>query len=314
MLNFRILTLNTWHSGDSVDFGISKLVKHIRHINPDVAVLQELEGDNFQRILRALGPLWSGVESEENGGSRPETGVITKHRINRTSVVDRMEAGLGCQVDITAGGVSQSVSIWSVHLDHNHYGPYIACQTRDSEELKAQVYSYDRRMRNIMEIMSDSTFKLHDKMSNLAPLIVAGDFNEPSHLDWTKEAAEVGFHCGHYLQWPVSLKMQRRGMIDSFRAAHPSPLKHPGNTWATIYKTRTYEDDMQLAMLEEPQDRIDFIYHKSNKLEVTNAETYCGGRPIDEYPDHRDNDWPSDHYAVFVDFKLELSNDSLEYK
>ncbi len=43
------------------------------------------------------------------------------------------------------------------------------------------------RAQGIYELIQHDKMKLWIKKSNLTPLIVTGDFNAPSHLDWTDD-------------------------------------------------------------------------------------------------------------------------------
>ena len=39
-IQIKVLSFNLWYSGDKVENGIQKIVKHIKAINPDIAALQ----------------------------------------------------------------------------------------------------------------------------------------------------------------------------------------------------------------------------------------------------------------------------------
>lgn len=84
------------------------------------------------------------------------------------------------------------------------------------------------RAKNIRELIADESFKTALTKSGEEPLIVAGDFNTPSHLDWTEQTKDT--HCGWAFDWPTTKLMEQQGMIDSFREVHPDPLKEPGMT------------------------------------------------------------------------------------
>jgi hypothetical protein len=67
------------------------------------------------------------------------------------------------------------------------------------------------------------------------PVILTGDFNAPSHLDWTPEAASS--HDGvHGVAWPTSKRVVGDGMKDSFREVNPQPELQGGVTWSPIFK------------------------------------------------------------------------------
>lgn len=102
-------------------------------------------------------------------------------------------------------------------------------------------------------------------------IVICGDFNEPSHLDWSHKAAKIGL-IPQSIKFPTSTKFSQAGFIDMYRTLHPDEIRVPGYTWPTTeleYKT--------------VPDRIDFIYYYSDKIIPEWITTI---------------DTPSDHYAV----------------
>ena len=93
--------------------------------------------------------------------------------------------------------------------------------------------------------------------------IIAGDFNEPSHLDLDN------------IRTPCSIELAKNGFIDTYRHMHG--LDKSGYTWpaAQFYKN-------------EPDQRIDFIYTKN--VEIVSSDTYGEG-----------SKWISDHKMVITD-------------
>lgn len=50
-----------------------------------------------------------------------------------------------------------------------------------------------------------------------------GDFNEPSHLDWTEPAAREG-KCPTAVAYPTSVAIAAAGLHDAFRKLHPDEV------------------------------------------------------------------------------------------
>ena len=124
-----------------------------------------------------------------------------------------------------------------------------------------------------------------------APIFVVGDFNEPSHLDWTKAAAKVGRHPIK-VAYPTSTEMAKAGFSDSYRTIYPDEMKNPGITWSPAYKVgdpRTHHD------------RIDFVYFKGKGLEVKDVKILGEN---EENADLVVSPYPSDHRAVVATFTL----------
>ena len=51
-----------------------------------------------------------------------------------------------------------------------------------------------------------------------APVFLIGDFNEPSHLDWTAAAATAGQHFGWAVEWPTSNEVPEPAAADMLLA------------------------------------------------------------------------------------------------
>lgn len=128
--------------------------------------------------------------------------------------------------------------------------------------------------------------------ANLSPdataTIIAGDFNEPSHLDWVEAAKSL--HLDRVVAWPSSVALADAGFTDSFRALRPDPLNDPGDTWTPF------------PFPNEVHDRIDFIYHRGAK--ITPVETKVVGESA-ENADIVVTPYPSDHRFVVVEFELD---------
>jgi len=118
-------------------------------------------------------------------------------------------------------------------------------------------------------------------------VFVTGDFNEPSHLDWTARAAEAK-RCHLPVAWPTSRAVVDAGLADSFRTVHANELKQPGVTWTPTPGDR------------EVMDRIDFVYHSSG-VECRTAEVVGESG---EMADIAIKPFPSDHRAVVCEYSL----------
>jgi exonuclease III len=187
--------------------------------------------------------------------------------------------------------------VFNCHLDHTFYGPYapgpagVTPEAVLAEEDRSQ---RTRQMKGMLEVM-----KSYLKKADETPVFLTGDFNCPSHLDWT--AATASSHgCTGAVAWPVSILVTGAGFKDSFRTLHPDPVAHPGNTWSTIHRDG------------EPQDRIDFAYHMGNGVRVIHSRTFDNGVKVTIGPwreeggldSVRVNSWPSDHSAVLTEYGL----------
>lgn len=66
------------------------------------------------------------------------------------------------------------------------------------------------------------------------PIIISGDFNSYSHLDWTEKTSDLHFGYGA-VPFPTSKFMIEKGYKDSFRELKPDEKGNQGGTFANIY-------------------------------------------------------------------------------
>jgi len=244
----RVLSFNIWQQGSHG--GIDAVVTEIRAAGANVVALQETGGSATTDIANALG--WQHTDPGW------DIDVISALPIEAQDWASWNDTGAKSIAAKIAG-----VWVYSVHLDYTKYGPYNACNDQDSvETILADESNRTRQAEQITEWTASS------------PAILAGDFNSPSHLDWT--AATASTHCGYTIDWPTTKAFEAGGFADSFRTAHPDPVADPGTTWSPEYPP------------PEPQDRIDYVLYRG--VPTTGSATVGGGG------------WPSDHLSVVSDF------------
>ncbi|MFJ9853181.1 endonuclease/exonuclease/phosphatase family protein [Streptomyces sp. NPDC101150] len=261
--SLKVMSLNTWHGGAKVSDGISKIARQVKSSGADVVALQESSSPVAKEIAGKLG--WKYYTA-----SGTDVDVVSKTPIEKTDSFSKESSGAKAIAAKIRG-----VWVYSIHLDYTKYGPYNACFDKDSYQ---QIYADEASRKAQAQDIAQWT--------GSAPAIVAGDFNTPSHLDWTE--ATKAKHCNSAVEWPATKAFADKGFKDSYRELHPSPAKVPGNTWSPVTKKNSDYDNRP-----EPQDRIDFILHKGGSLKPATSTTFGGG-----------TDWPSDHLAVLTTFRL----------
>src|ERR1700750_2376850 len=162
-LDVRVMTFNIWFGGDEVDF--SKVVEAITAARADIVGLQEAEG-NTRRIAEALHwPYWSD----------------RLHVVSRFPLIDPPEAhGEYVLAQVRPG---QVFALANVHLTSDPYGPYLVRADRSL----AQVLANERTTR-LPEIRA-TLAALAPALRGGIPTFITGDYNTPSHLDWTPAGA-----------------------------------------------------------------------------------------------------------------------------
>lgn len=267
-VDVRVMTFNIWLGGELVDFG--QVVEAIRAARADIVGLQEPTG-NTRRLADALG--WE-YASERT------------HIISRFPLIDPPGAnGDYIYVQIAPG---QVIAVSNVHLTSNPYGPEAV---RDGETLET-VLTLERETR--LPEIEPLLGRQADLIASGMPLILTGDFNSPSHLDWTEPAAAGGGQVKFPVAWPVTVAVEKAGYQDTFRAAHPDPVSNPGITWTYGYPYPRLKPD-------EVLDRIDYVF-AANVLNVVSSEIVgpSGSPNVDIGVDP----FPSDHRGVVSSIRL----------
>ena len=120
--------------------------------------------------------------------------------------------------------------------------------------------SRDNEIRTILNCI-----KPYLAQSDSIPVIMAGDFNTHSHLDWTEETKNLYHHGGKVINWPVSKEMESAHFTDSYREANPDPSKSAGTTWL-ISSEPNFKWNRS--------DRIDYIYYSGSELKATSSASF----------------------------------------
>ncbi|WP_104192498.1 HAD family hydrolase [Cryobacterium sp. Y82] len=279
------MSWNLWFGGCHSNDGQAKQVAYLRESPHSIVALQECFGDHGRRLAAAMG--WNIAQQGQ------DTAVISPYplALHRTET----DSFATCATVFTPTG---AVTVWSVHLWHADYGPYTAGDARIPARHTLASRGERRRTAELAEILSEQgRLESEGVVSAQDPILVMGDFNVPSHLDWKPE------HRANSVKWPASRMLEVAGYADAFRVVHPDVDAVPGHTWSPI-----------ILAGEEPRDRIDFIFSRGARaLEAFTvaAETESAAPPMlsatgkrrvglggDILGHHLENVWPTDHAAV----------------
>lgn len=137
-----------------------------------------------------------------------------------------------------------------------------------------------------------------DNSENI-PVLIGGDMNSHSHLDWTEATKDTFNHEEAVVNWTISRTFTDAGLSDSYREIHPNPLTHPGVTWISgIDKNGNFGYNKQ--------DRIDYLYYKGSCIKPVNSESYTV--PPGKILNFKGKEimYPSDHGFVLTTFEIDL--------
>jgi exonuclease III len=280
-MRLRVMTLNIFYGGDELDLSaggfcekasgcprtLAKMIDAIRASRADVVGLEEGE-HSTRKVADALG--WFASERMQ---------IVSRYRL-----IDPPEGrGRYVFVELAPGRV---VAVGNVHLPSDPYGPYLVRDGGSAEELRELEVSV--RLPAIQEQLT----VLPRLAAKGIPVFLTGDFNSPSHLDWTPEVAAVREEVRFPFDWPVSRALADGGFRDSYRQVHPDPVAVPGFTW-TSGGPESVENEVH--------DRIDWVLAagraRAVRSEILGEE---GGPDVDIGVDP----FPTDHRGVVSTFKV----------
>jgi endonuclease/exonuclease/phosphatase family metal-dependent hydrolase len=336
--SFQIMTFNIWNGGEShpAKYSIKKTASVILQCNADIVALQETAGlqtppyshgspdtreVKLGKLVAALNKLSPGKETwsfYDQGIPSPSTGCLNPTGIiSRFPIIQTSPGKYGVLVEVPGGA---KVWVFNTHLAYFPYQPYqivgIPYENCPPINTEREAIESARKSRSwqIDKILADIESLKSFPQNDL--IMLCGDFNEPSHLDWQAASVLSGqqpFVC----EWPSTLRFQNEGNFhDAYRAFHPSVLERPGYTWTPRKATFGIpRNEYQTFVPEEKHDRIDFILIQDRKqiVVVQNASVVGpkyedNGKSINPSVDiavcDSIEEYPSDHCAVLVQIAI----------
>jgi endonuclease/exonuclease/phosphatase family metal-dependent hydrolase len=272
--SLRVMTYNILTGGAT--YGpLSRTVGVIQTAQADVIGIQEV-GNSAASIASSLGFYYHGFNTD--------IAIISRYPI-----AEVLSQGVRLQISPT-----QDAYVFDVHLAAYPYQPYDIRDGTITTEAQAIAAANSARGGSVSSLISQMTPGLNSG----SPVFLTGDFNEPSHLDWTQAAANAGLHFGKKVDWPASHAVANAGLGDSFRQLRPDPINDRGNTW-------TPGSPAPSIAANEVHDRIDFVYYAGSGVIPVNAKT-LGYNASDGSTDIAIQPYPSDHRAMVTLFNLPI--------
>ena len=318
----KVLQLNLWVLGENVPDGLKGIVDIIDQTDPDIALFCEIAGHNEEHFMDYL-----ATELKKRGkvyygeNLRQTMGVLSKIRIEEASscftLEDKSRPNPVCKATVSIG--QKKLVAYSVHWDWTHYECY---QPRGYsgttwQKLPHQVSDVDSiltanrlsfRDEGVKALLDDAAKEI--KQGSL--VILGGDFNEPSHLDWQENTRNMRDHNGLIINWDCSMLLSEAGFKDAYREIYPDAVTHPGFTFPAGNKDTDLGKLVWLPDMDE-RDRIDFIYYYPDPSLMLDSAVIVG--PSEdilrgEIVGNASKDpfieptgiWPSDHKGILSTF------------
>ena len=312
----RLLQLNIWQEGVMVKNGYEALADELARADADFVMLSEVrnyKGTRFcDRIVASLkerGKTYYSFYSYDSG-------LLSKYPIVDSAVIFPENGDHGSIYKLTADWEGKRVCVYTAHLDYRNCAYYRVRgydgSTWDKMEPDTVVASL---LADNVASQRDDAIRLFiaDAAKETAQghlVFIGGDFNEPSHLDWTEATKDSADHRGVVIPWTVSTLLTEAGYKDAYREMYPDPVKNPGYTYPADSK------DTEVSRLTwtpdaDERERIDFIYYYPQKgLSLLQANIFGPRGSIRNSMRLQENTedtfieplgvWPTDHKGVLV--------------
>jgi hypothetical protein len=213
--------------------------------------------------------------------------------LSRYPILGPTPGGLGVIVEVDG----RRLAVFNIHATDFPYQPYqlLGIPYGDAPFLQtaAQAEQAAAEARGAaLELLRQDLAAARDT----AAQVIFGDFNEPSHRDWSERAAAAGRHP-LAVAYPLVRALEAEGFVDALRAVHPDEILKPAYTWTPT----TSPDDPA-----DHHDRIDFVLVRG--AGPGSAVTVEAAGIVGEQAPAADlvvTPWPSDHRAVRVVIRLD---------
>lgn len=318
----KVLQLNIWQEGTMINGGFDAIVDQIESHTPDIVLLSEVRNYNDVDFVQKLTVALKERDCIYFAQSDQSIDVATLSKFPITE-----QTVIGRNIDPRAGVLKTKIQMdehmiiaYSAHLDYTNYACLlprgysgttwkqldVAITDSDSIETANKRSMRDEAIQGVIADVNNE--------SDEAIIILGGDFNEPSHLDWTEETKNLYDHNGAVVNWDCSSLLSENGFLDSYRQIYPNPVTHPGFT----FPANNSDADLKRlvwAPTADERDRIDFIYFIPNrKLELKDVHILgpvgdiAYGKRVVNIPNKDVIEpigiWPSDHKGLLALFAV----------
>ena len=283
----RVMSFNLWNGGDSGKQPLSQTARVIRAAKADIVGLQETGGwetekgagrpDHGRKLAEMLG--WHYYDQAER------TAILSRHPIATNT-----PGKWGVTIRLPSG---REVRMFNAHLPAEPYQPYqlVGIPYANAPFLKTAVEAVAEARKARGAQVERLLLELKPALTSGQPVFLTGDFNEPSHLDWTVRAVSAG-KCPIAVEFPSTFAVTHAGMRDAFRTIFADEVARPGLTWTPT----TLPTDPK-----DRHDRLDFVFFAGASVKVKACEIV--GESIDT-SDIVVHPYPSDHRSVVATMEL----------
>lgn len=317
-LTFKVLQFNIWQEGTVVPGGYEGVVSQIIQSEADFVTLSEVRNykdtrfcDRIVQSLKDSGLVFYSFYSDDSG-------ILSRYPIIDSTTVYPLNDDHGSAYRALIDMNGQEVALYTTHLD------YLNCTYYDVKGYDGSTWKKRSPMVDLDSILANNVRSKRDDgikaiidhakedRANNRIVLIGGDFNEPSHQDWTEQTKDMFSRHGMVVPWTISKMLADEGYVDTYRSIYPDPATHPGITFPADNPLMEI-NRLTWAPDEDERERIDFIYYAPIKgLELTNVVVWGPDGSIAYSERVKENTadafevgkgvWPTDHKAVLATF------------
>lgn len=212
---FKVLQFNIWQEGAVVKGGFDAVADEIVRSDADFVTLSEVRNyhntrfcDRIVEALKERGQTYYSFYTEDSG-------LLSRYPISDSSTVYPLNDDRGSIYRLVTKKGDQEFAVYTAHLDYrncayydvrgydgNDWGKIEPVTSLDSVLLLNRASVRDDAMARFVSVAEK------DKAAGRI-VILGGDFNEPSHLDWTEATKDMRDHYGLAIPWDVSVMLEK---------------------------------------------------------------------------------------------------------
>ncbi len=280
--SLKVMSWNILHGANDCPDGQNMVVKIIREINPDVVLMVETYGSG-KVIADSLGYNFHLIAPKGTPLNDPHINLSILSRFPFGEPIDtEYPFYLGGREILVHGQKIRFFANWFHYIPWDDEPEKLGKTTEEllAWEKSGSKYEMIQKVLPVIEKYSQETDSF--------PMILGGDLNSPSHLDWGIQTKSD--HNGLVVPWYSTKVLEDIGLVDSYRKLNPNPVTHPGITW-----------DMKGV---KDEHRIDYIFYKGVGLTPVKSETWMTFFNDSLHINSKKIQYPSDHGIVVTSFQL----------
>ena len=252
--SIKFLTWNISDGGNAYGekIGLDRTLYVIKESKADIIALQETNGSG-EYLADELGYYYYSISKKLS--------ILSKFPIKRTVKLYKAEKSGGVEIAVSK---KQYLYFFNISLDNSadwsNFNNKYYNKSFVQQEQKVRGIDLKEMMEQIRVLI---------KPKDNTSIVFSGEFNSISNID----------NDGAIKNYPVSGLLKEYNFIDSYRNLNPSGRVYPGYTRNTESKNKR-------------QGRVDYIYYKGNKLQVSDSEVLK----------HHPIKFPSSNFGVLTEF------------